>query len=300
MMKFKDLNYHEKINRKLEKLSKSKNIPHMILYGPSGSGKSTRAMCFLESMHGPGVYSKRKVTTSIDGIDVLSVSSNYHIEIDLSTIHKDIVYEYLKNMSSGNSIIGKNFVKTLFIKNTDELDIQVQSGLRRTMEDCTKNCMMILECRHYDKIINPIASRCVSFRIPSPQDSELHKYKGDLSRMNRCVIEYDWEEFIKTICDSLFFIQDSRRLYLTRDSISDLLESKIPPYVILYTMEKYFISMLNNMMSNEKVISNAKTQVSIHCRDFEYRTKVGDCNHIHIEAFLAKCMSIIKNMDIDI
>lgn len=299
-MGFKDLNYHEKINCKLEKLSESKNIPHIILYGPPGSGKTTRAMCFLENMYGPGVYSKRRITTSIDGIDVLSVSSNYHIEIDLSTIDKDIIYEYLKNMSSGNSIMGPKFVKTLFIKNTDELNIQVQSGLRRTMEDCTKTCMMILECRHYDKIISPIVSRCVPFRIPSPTCSEVNKYKGDLSRMNRCIIDYDWEELIKTICDSLFVMQDARRLYLTRDSISDLLESHIPPYVILYTMEKYFLSMLNNMMSSEKVIDNAKTDVSIFCREFEYRTKVGDCNHIHIEAFLAKCMSIIKNMDIDI
>jgi len=231
MKTFDDLDYHKKINKNLETLSRYNDIPHLLVYGPHGSGKTTRIMCLIEKMFGPGVYCKQNTTTTIRGIDIRSVSSNYHIEIDLSTIDQRVTYDYLKLMSEGNSIWGQS-TKIIFITNADYLDRQIQSSLRRTMENCTDSCRIILECRNYDKIINPLSSRCISIRIPSFQ---------------KFPIECSWGLYVKSICESISISQNPRTLFIARERIGELLSSNIRPDEILVSMKVSVMKTIKNM-----------------------------------------------------
>lgn len=293
---FSELEHHKSINKNLERLSTAKNLPHIIIYGPPGSGKTTRIMCLLKKMYGSNVFVTKNTTTTINGVSVVSVSSSNHIEVDLSTIDPSIVYEYLKTMSSGTSVLGSSVIKTLFIKNADELNRQSQSGLRRTMENCSSSCIIILECRHYDKIISPLSSRCISFRIPSP----IKTHDGNLKKLNLGIDIYDWEIHVKSICESIFISQDPRRLYLARESIQDLLSSKVPAYVVIFCMEKYILDMIDNMMYGDDDIKSAKIEIVKYCSSCENRIQVGINDIVHIEAFLARCMKIIKNIYVDL
>ena len=285
MKTFDDLDHHTKINKNMEILSSHKDIPHLLIYGPQGSGKTTRIMCLMEKMFGQGVYCKQVKTTTIRGIDVKSTSSNYHIEIDLSTIDQRVTYDYLKLMSEGQSIWGPQSMKIIFITNADYLDKQVQSSLRRTMENCTDSCRIILESRNYDKIINPLSSRCFSIRIPS---------------FEKVPIKCNWELYIKSICESISISQNPRTLFIARERIGELLSSNVQPDEILVAMNRHIMVILDDMISSDDDIENAKLQISKSCALCEYRVRIGTNCIIHIEAFMVNVMKTIKNMNIDI
>ena len=57
------------------------------MYGPSGAGKKTRILCLLRELYGAGVMHLRVEhrslrTPSRRAIEVSTVASNYHIEVN--------------------------------------------------------------------------------------------------------------------------------------------------------------------------------------------------------------------------
>ena len=73
-------------------------------------------------------------------------------------------------MEPGSKFGGTPF-KLLIINEADQLSKEAQGALRRTMEKYIKNCRIILICEFVHKIIQPIRSRCVNLRVPSPSKS---------------------------------------------------------------------------------------------------------------------------------
>ncbi|KAK8788707.1 hypothetical protein V5799_021519 [Amblyomma americanum] len=69
------------------KLVHGGDFPHLLVYGPSGAGKKTRIMCVLRELYGAGVERLRIehqnfVTPSKKKIEIVTVASNYHIEVN--------------------------------------------------------------------------------------------------------------------------------------------------------------------------------------------------------------------------
>ena len=65
----------------------SGDFPHLLVYGPSGAGKKTRITCLLRELYGPGIEKLRIehqtfTTPSNKKLDVSTVASNYHIEVN--------------------------------------------------------------------------------------------------------------------------------------------------------------------------------------------------------------------------
>jgi len=65
----------------------SGDFPHLLVYGPSGAGKKTRIMCLLRELYGAGIEKLRIehqsfTTPSNKKLDVTTVASNYHIEVN--------------------------------------------------------------------------------------------------------------------------------------------------------------------------------------------------------------------------
>ncbi len=72
---------------KYNEKAKAGDLPHLLFYGPKGAGKKTRIMCLLRAIFGPGVE-KLKLehrsfkTPSRATVDVTTIASNYHIEMN--------------------------------------------------------------------------------------------------------------------------------------------------------------------------------------------------------------------------
>ena len=54
----------------------------------------------------------------------------------------------------------------------DQLTIDAQQALRRTMEKYASSCKLFLCCTSMNKLIEPLVSRCMVVRLPAPGKSE--------------------------------------------------------------------------------------------------------------------------------
>lgn len=79
------LDYHVEQANDLKRLCEQQDFPHLMFFGPSGAGKKTRIMCILRELYGTSAERLRSetmtfTTPSNRKIEIMTVSSNYHIE----------------------------------------------------------------------------------------------------------------------------------------------------------------------------------------------------------------------------
>ncbi len=204
------LTHHETLTNRLTKLSQSKaDLPNLLFYGPSGAGKKTRVNALLRSIYGNGVDKiklERRVFKHPNGnktIEVTTLSSNYHLEVNPSDVGNNdrfIIQEMIKELAQSVRIdtatpSSSNFsssltsssaaandndseqaqpkYKVIVLTEADRLSRAAQHALRRTMEKYVTTSRLILVCESFSKIIDPLRSRCLSIRVPSPTNLEI-------------------------------------------------------------------------------------------------------------------------------
>ena len=86
------MDFHPEVSSRLIRLSQSNEFPHLLIYGPSGVGKKTRILALLRELYGNGVNKVRfehknfKPNGTSTKIEITTVSSNYHIEMNPSDV----------------------------------------------------------------------------------------------------------------------------------------------------------------------------------------------------------------------
>jgi replication factor C subunit 3/5 len=177
-----DLSFHDQTTKRLQALVENGQLPHLFLYGPSGAGKKTRIMALLNELYGPGALKlkldKRTFETpSKKTVEINMVSSNYHIEIcpgDAGLNDRFVVQEIIKEMASNKNLTSKGVdFKIVVLSEVDRLSRQAQAALRRTMEKYSHTCRLILVSNSAAKVMEPVRSRCLGVRIPSPTLEEV-------------------------------------------------------------------------------------------------------------------------------
>ena len=186
-----DAFFHKDILNRLQIISKDESIPHLIFYGPNGSGKKALINLFLKMLYDDTVMNIENSVYKVAGsgnneTDVIVKQSNYHIIIEPNNnnfdryLIQEVVQEYAKRMPL-NVFSCKKVFKTVLINNVDNLSYYAQTALRRMMEKYSDTCRFILWCRSLSRVIEPLNSRCLSIRVPSPTDNELFAYVYKLS-----------------------------------------------------------------------------------------------------------------------
>ena len=136
------------IVKRLKQFIKDESMPHLIFAGPAGTGKTTSALALVRELYG------RK----------MAVNTTY-LELNASDARGiDVIRSYIKDFAKARPPVDIPF-KILILDEADNMTAPAQQALRRTMENYTKNCRMILICNYSNKIIPPIQSRCVVFRF---------------------------------------------------------------------------------------------------------------------------------------
>ncbi len=154
---FSELVGQDDIVKRVQSLTNSLNIPHLLFAGPAGTGKSTLALIVVKEL-----FKK-------------DWKENY-LELNASDERGiNVVREKVKNFARTKSLGDVTF-KVIFLDEADALTPEAQQALRRTMENYSATCRFILSCNYSSKIIDPIQSRCALFRFKLLEKKDIEKY----------------------------------------------------------------------------------------------------------------------------
>jgi len=174
---FSELVGQEDIIKKVQSLTNSLNIPHLLLAGPAGTGKSTLALIIVKELFGKNWH------------------ENY-LELNASDERGiNVVREKVKNFARTKSLGDVPF-KIIFLDEADALTPEAQQALRRTMENYSATCRFILSCNYSSKIIDPIQSRCAIFRFKLLEKKDIEKVLDKIAEGEKLSITPEAKELL--------------------------------------------------------------------------------------------------------
>ena len=128
------------------------DMPHLLFSGSAGVGKTTTALCIAKQILGEYV---RDYTLELNASDERGIG---------------MVREKVKKFSRYAGMADVPF-KIIILDEADEMTSDAQTALRRIIEDTAKYCRFILIANNISKIIDPIQSRCATFKFTAiPQE----------------------------------------------------------------------------------------------------------------------------------
>lgn len=154
--KFPEVVGQDDVIKKVESMTNSLNIPHLLFAGPAGTGKSTLALIVVKEL-----FEKNWRDNYLE----LNASDERGINVI-----RDKVKNFARTKSLGNIPF-----KIIFLDEADALTPEAQQALRRTMENYSTTCRFILSCNYSSKIIDPIQSRCAIFRFKILEKKDIER-----------------------------------------------------------------------------------------------------------------------------
>ena len=322
-----DAFFHGELLNMLKTMSTDESIPHMIFYGPPGSGKKTIINLFLEMIYDKDVHQLEDCVYKVVGsgnkiTEVVVKQSNYHIIIEPNNnnfdryLIQDIVKEYAKRIPL-DVFKTKKVFKTVLINCVDNLSYYAQTSLRRTMEKYSGTCRFIMWCRSLSRVIDPLKSRCLCFRVASPTYAELFEWvltvcayeNIKLSLKDNIKIVEEAKGNIKFALWNIELLRSGlfgKNMYLqTVKQISDLIcEVKIDNLQTIRTL--LYNVMITNVSSTEIIkdvmfkicesplIQNeSKYKIIEITAKYEHNLTRGRRDIVHLIGFVATTMKII-------
>ncbi|EFJ13022.1 hypothetical protein SELMODRAFT_121188 [Selaginella moellendorffii] len=268
-------------------------------------------------------------TRKID-VELTTVASNYHVELNPSDAgfqDRYVVQEIIKEMAMSRPLdLGVDIsFKVLVLNEVDRLSKEAQHSLRRTMEKYSAACRLILCCTSASKVIEAVRSRCLNVRINAPSEDEITKvlqfvakkeeirlppaFAGRIAlhsnrnlrrailSLEACKVQQypftenqpvqttDWEQYIVEIASDIVNEQSPKRLFIVRGKLYELLVNCIPPEIVL---KRLLVELM------KKLDSELKHEVCHWAAYHEHRMQLGQKAIFHLEAFVAKFMSVYK------
>ena len=131
------------------------DMPHLMFSGSAGVGKTTTALCLSREILGKNY--------NLNSVLELNASDERGI---------DMVREKVKKFSKWSGFADIPF-KIIILDEADEMTSDAQTALRRIIEDTAKICRFILIANNVSKIIEPIQSRCATFKFTSIPEKDV-------------------------------------------------------------------------------------------------------------------------------
>jgi len=131
----------------IDKQLKQNDIQNYLFYGSAGTGKTTLAKLI------------------VNNLDCDSLYINASDERGIETIRDKVV--------GFSSVASIKPLKVVILDEADFLTIQAQASLRNVIETFSRTTRFILTCNFVERIIDPIQSRCQTFKIVPPTKKEV-------------------------------------------------------------------------------------------------------------------------------
>jgi len=156
---------NEHLKSKVKVYLENEDVPHLLLYGRAGTGKTTLA---------------KIVVNNID-CDYMYINASDENKVD-------DVRNKIKTFASS---VGFKSLKVIILDECDYLTPNAQAALRNLMETFSKHCRFILTCNYVERIIDPIQSRCQSYKVVPPSKKEVAQQLVDILDDQLCTYELD-------------------------------------------------------------------------------------------------------------
>ncbi|MCK4647397.1 replication factor C small subunit [Candidatus Pacearchaeota archaeon] len=296
---FSEVVGQDEIIKRVESLTNSLNIPHLLFAGPAGTGKSTLALIIVKELF---KENWKENYLELNASDERGIS---------------VVREKVKNFARTKSLGNVPF-KVIFLDEADALTPEAQQALRRTMENYSSTCRFILSCNYSSKVIDPIQSRCALFRFKLLEKKDIEKVIQKISEKETLTISpetieiiYEGSEGDCRKCINILQSTASISPSITPDLVSTMIANTKPKdikIVLDYAIsgdfqrarEKLLDIMLKESISGQEVIKaiqkeiwnipvepEIKVKLTEKTGEAEFRIVEGSDPFIQLQALLA-------------
>src|SRR3989337_2480985 len=161
------VNQKEVIGSLKSLLKNVSEIPHLMFSGSAGVGKTTTALCLAREILGE--YWK-----------------DYTLELNASDERCiNMVRDRVKKFARFLGLDTKIPFKLIILDEADEMTSDAQTALRRIIEDTAKYCRFILIANNISKIIEPIQSRCATFKFTSIPEEDMINHLENIAKKEK-------------------------------------------------------------------------------------------------------------------
>ncbi|XP_046743005.1 replication factor C subunit 3 isoform X1 [Diprion similis] len=329
------LDYHIEQATRLVNMVQQGDFPHLLVYGPPGAGKRTRIMGIIKELYGSGAEKLRMEsmnfeTPSRKKLEIMTISSNYHIEVnpsDVGMYDRVVVMDLIKTVAQTHQLdaTGQREFKIILLTNVDQLTKDAQHALRRTMEKYMATCRIILCANSTSRVLPAIRSRCLGIRIPAPKINEITTILESICKREGLTIPHELairiaeasernlrrailmleackvQQYPFTANQNIaeldwqVYIQNTAKLIIAEQSPKKLLEVRGRLYDLLthcIPCDLIFKGLLQELVKNCDL--ELKTQIATTAAEYEHRMHHGSKAIFHLEAFVARFMAIYK------
>lgn len=210
---------NEEIKQKVKIYLESNDIPHLLFVGSAGTGKTTLA----------------KLIAKNTDCDYLYINASSENSVDMM---RNKIQEFATS-------VGFRTFKMIILDEADFLTPQAQAALRNMMEQFSKHTRFVLTCNYAERIIDPIQSRCQTFKIIPPSKKDVAVRLVSILKTEN--IQFKMED-IATIVTSGY--PDIRRIINSaqRQSVNGVL--KIDKYSMI--QNDYKLRLLEHLKTDSK------------------------------------------------
>jgi replication factor C subunit 2/4 len=191
-----DIISHTNIISSLKISLENNNLPHLLFYGPPGTGKTSTILAMGRELFGIELMKERIIELNAsDDRGINAVRDKIKLYA-MSTIGNSDEY---KERTNGKYPCPS--YKIIVLDEADSMTKDAQSALRKIMENYSHITRFCFICNYKNKIIGPIASRCVQYGF-LPLNKELIFSKlSEISKNEKIECDIEIIDKIVELCD---------------------------------------------------------------------------------------------------
>jgi len=317
--------------------SEYNSLSNMIFYGKKGNSKEIIVKKLLEQIFGKKDTKLCLVEYEICGYGNVKTKVNikqskYHIVIEPNNngFDKYLIQEVVKKYSNTEilNITKKSKpLKFVVINKIDKLSDYAQASLRRTIELVSDKCKFIFISDQLSRIIEPLRSRCILYRVPllshhmifkiMLQICILEKIKISSSMINKIIKKSEnminisiwnlelymnnfyynknWEKLLVELVNNIYKIVKVDDDTFNKNLYNVVMRSREIFYLLFTTNIEItdIIRKFMNMLLNKCDDLNIKLRIIEITSIFEKRISTGTRYIIHFEAYLMRLLYLL-------